>query len=57
MPSFPPYFTEIEEILGCKDVMNLSEKTEVVESSIFKTDQRKRKHKNIGRRKLYMVSI
>ena len=44
MPSFPLDFTEIDEILGCKDVMNLSEKTEVVESSIFKTDQRKRKH-------------
>ena len=25
-PSFPPYFTQIDEILGCRDVMSLPEK-------------------------------
>ena len=33
-PSFPPYFTKIGEILGCRDVMNLPEKTEVGANSI-----------------------
>ena len=25
-PSFPPYFTQIDKILGCRDVMSLPEK-------------------------------
>ena len=25
-PSFPPYFTQVDNILGCRDVMNLPEK-------------------------------
>ena len=33
-PSFPPYFTQIDEILGCRDVMCLPEKTEVGANSI-----------------------
>ena len=33
-PSFPPYFTQIDEILGCGDVMTLPEKTEVGANSI-----------------------
>ena len=33
-PSFPPYFTQIDEILGCRDVMNLPEKTEAGANSI-----------------------
>ena len=28
-PSFPPYFTQIDEILGCRDVMSLPENSEV----------------------------
>ena len=32
--SFPPYFTQIDEILGCRDVVNLPEKTEVGANSI-----------------------
>ena len=32
--SFPPYFTQIDEILGCRDVANLPEKTEVGANSI-----------------------
>ena len=28
-PSFPAYFTQIDKILGCRDAMNLPEKTEV----------------------------
>ena len=27
-PNFPPYFTQIVEILGCRDVMSLPEKNE-----------------------------
>ena len=33
-PSFPPYFTQIDEILGYRDVMRLPEKTEVGANSI-----------------------
>ena len=33
-PSFPPYFTQIDKILGCRDVMRLPEKTEVIANSI-----------------------
>ena len=33
-PSFPPYFTQIDEILGCRDVTCLPEKTEVGANSI-----------------------
>ena len=33
-PSFPPYFTQIDEILGCRDVMSLLEKTEFGANSI-----------------------
>ena len=33
-PSFPPYFTQIDEILRYRDVTSLPEKTEVGENSI-----------------------
>ena len=33
-PSFPPYFTQIDEILGCRDVMSLPENSEVGASCI-----------------------
>ena len=32
--SFPPYFTRIDEILGCRNAMSLPENTEVGANSI-----------------------
>ena len=33
-PIFPPYFTQIDKILECRDVMSLPEKTEIGANSI-----------------------
>ena len=55
VPSFPPYFTQIDEILGCRDVMSLPEKTfpttkltptvtqiQIIINPLFKSKFRKR---------------